>query len=115
MKTIKTGLRTVAVGAGVIALGFGAFAVYWALRGVSGATPWNRDVFELITALSVGAAGFVCIWAGMTGRGEHMGRALARIDAASEAAARREAEGLRRQREALARQRASAHRPAELE
>jgi len=112
MKSIKTGMRAVAVGGGGIMLGFSAILVYWALRGASGATPWNWDVFELTTALAVGVVGVACIWAGITGRGEHMGPALASIDAASEAAARREARGLQRQREALEFQRAAARQAA---
>jgi len=66
-------------------------------------------------AITLGGVGLACIWAGITGRGEHMGPALARIDAASAAAARREARGLERQRQALERRRAAARLAAEVE
>ena len=105
MSGLKTGVRVVAGAAGVIVLGACVVSVYLTIQLSPEIRPWSWKTLDLALALLAAFAGVACLKAGVTGKGTRMEDLLGRIDRVSEAAARREEEGLERQRKALERQR----------
>jgi len=111
----RTGVRVAAAATGVVVLCACVVSAYLTFRLSLEIRPWSWRIFDLALTLWAALAGAACLKAGITGKGKYIEGLLQRIDAASDAAAQREAQGLERQRRALEHQRQSALEAAKAE